>query len=362
MSRMINPVRRPVRRQQAEFYLFITLLSFAVSVAVTRLFLYLADYPQLGGGGLHIAHVLWGGLLLFIAALLPLIFANRWVYLWGAVLAGIGVGLFIDEVGKFITQNNDYFYPAAAPIIYAFFLMTVLLYLGIRKPGMQDARTELYSIFESLEEVLDHDLDIHERILLAKRLRAIRDEPDHPDQSQLASALLDYLNSESLHLAPPLPGFWLRLLSKARALEARYINPLRMRAIIIGGLGGLGLVSLIRTTQMMTTPPTLEIPVSNPAATYWFLARLGLDSFVSLLLLVAAGLMIWGHIPRGLSLSYYGLLLSLTTVNLLVFYFHQFSTIIPATIQFALLLSVMYYKQKYIRETEQSSYPPRKPG
>jgi len=34
--------------------------------------------PQLAAGDLHIAHVLWGGLLLFAASLLPLVLANRW--------------------------------------------------------------------------------------------------------------------------------------------------------------------------------------------------------------------------------------------------------------------------------------------
>ena len=48
----------------------------------------------------------------------PLLFANRWALGTSAVLAGIGVGLFIDEVGKFLTQTNDYFFPPAAPIIY----------------------------------------------------------------------------------------------------------------------------------------------------------------------------------------------------------------------------------------------------
>ena len=63
------------------------MLSFAASVALTRLFLDLTGYPRLGGEGFHFAHVLWGGLALFIAALLPLIFANRWVYLADAILA-----------------------------------------------------------------------------------------------------------------------------------------------------------------------------------------------------------------------------------------------------------------------------------
>ena len=94
----------------------ITLISFAFSVGGTRLFLEVLGYPQLGGGQLHIAHVLWGGLFLFVASLLPLILINRWGLRLSALLAGFGIGLFIDEVGKFITQTNDYFYPAAAPI------------------------------------------------------------------------------------------------------------------------------------------------------------------------------------------------------------------------------------------------------
>ena len=128
MNHLFSYIRKPVERQDAGRYLLLTLLSFAASVSLTRLFLYLTGYPQIGGGTLHIAHLLWGGLLLFIAALVPLIFANRWVYTSAALLAGAGVGLFIDEVGKFITRTNDYFYPPAAPTIYAFFLLTVLVY------------------------------------------------------------------------------------------------------------------------------------------------------------------------------------------------------------------------------------------
>src|SRR5215471_9422571 len=106
MQRFSSQIRRPVRRQGAEQYLLVILVSFAGSVTLTRLFLALTGYPQLGGGELHIAH-----------ALVPLVFANRWAYLLGAALAGVGVGLFIDEVGKFMTRTNNYFYPLAAPIV-----------------------------------------------------------------------------------------------------------------------------------------------------------------------------------------------------------------------------------------------------
>src|SRR3970040_3181863 len=108
VGQWIGRIRRPVRRGRVERYLLLTLLSFAASVALTRLFLELTGYPQLGNSELHIAHVLWGGLMLFVAALLPLIYANRWVYDAGALLAGIGVGLFIDAVGKLINQSNTY--------------------------------------------------------------------------------------------------------------------------------------------------------------------------------------------------------------------------------------------------------------
>jgi hypothetical protein len=172
MRQAMGGVRAPVRRGGARRYLLWMLLAFAASVGLTRAFLALTGYPQIGGGALHIAHVLWGGLLLFAAALLPLILANRWAFSWSAILAGLGVGLFIDEVGKFITQTNDYFYPAAAPIVYALFLLTLLLYLQVRRPAPRDARARLYRALELMEEILDHDLQPTEHEELVSQLRA----------------------------------------------------------------------------------------------------------------------------------------------------------------------------------------------
>ena len=82
--------------------------SFLVSAVVTvlgiRAYLSATGYPQLGGGGLHIAHVLWGGLLMMAGVLLILLRLGRAALRTGAVLAG--VGFFIDEIGKFVTSES----------------------------------------------------------------------------------------------------------------------------------------------------------------------------------------------------------------------------------------------------------------
>lgn len=62
--------RPPARRFRAERYLTLILLSFTLSVMVTRLFLYVTGYPRLATGILHVAHVLWGGLLLWSAVVI----------------------------------------------------------------------------------------------------------------------------------------------------------------------------------------------------------------------------------------------------------------------------------------------------
>jgi hypothetical protein len=360
MNRLTSRVQKPVKRECAEHYLLITLLSFAASVTLTRLFLELTDYPQLGGGEMHIAHVLWGGLLLFAAALIPLIIANRWAYYLGAVLCGTGVGLFIDEVGKFITANNDYFSPLAAPIIYALFLLTVLLYLRIRRPSSLDARSELYRALDAMEEVLEHDLDPLEKAELEERLEHISAQSEQPDLARLADQLLVFLNSDSLNLAPEQSPLWHTVLERWRGFEARWITRRRLKAALSGGLIALGIMAsanLLRSLPMGSADSlrhTLlrliaEGQIQSAGSLNWFAARLALEITVGLLLILAGVMLISTKDDLGVGLGSLGLLLSLTAVNLLIFYFDQFSTIVIASVQFLLLLGLSYYRRHFIQ-------------
>jgi hypothetical protein len=50
-----------------------------------------------------------------------------------AVVGGAGFGLFLDEVGKFLTRDNNYWYRPAASI-YAVFVLLVVLERWLRNP------------------------------------------------------------------------------------------------------------------------------------------------------------------------------------------------------------------------------------
>jgi hypothetical protein len=372
MQPMITRVRKPVEREGAEFYLFLLLLSFAASVSLTRLFLELTGYPQLGNQTLHIAHVLWGGLLLFISALLMLIYANRWVYRLGAVLAGVGVGLFMDEVGKFVTQNNDYFYPPAASIIYVFFLLVVIFYLEVRKPNRRDARSELYRALDTFEEVLDRDLDDIERAELEDRLHYIVENAEHYEFSNLAEELLQFVQSKHIPIVQRTQGRFAHLLDSLRAFDQHWLTRRRMKAILLGGLGVLGIWALRDLTLLLLETKSYEYlirvlvdqithgRVTGTTSLAWLTAGIALKAALGLALLAGIGVFLAKREKQGLRLLYFVLLLFLTVVDLLEFYFEQFSTIVPALVQFLLLLLLIHYRRRFALGGVSDSGPSKK--
>jgi hypothetical protein len=101
-----------------------TFLVFGVgTILLTRLYLQLTGFPKIGGGsGLHFAHMLIGGALMTVTIVLLFAFLGRQVRSFASLLGGIGFGLFIDELGKFITSDNNYFFQPTIALIYVVFV------------------------------------------------------------------------------------------------------------------------------------------------------------------------------------------------------------------------------------------------
>jgi hypothetical protein len=119
---------------------------------LTRFYLRLTGFPQVGGGQLHIAHLLWGGLLMLVAMVLLLAVLGKRAKRLGAVIGGLGFGLFLDELGKFITRENDYFFQPTIALIYVVFIVLFLAFRSIERGS--------YSSHELLANVGDEVIEL----------------------------------------------------------------------------------------------------------------------------------------------------------------------------------------------------------
>ena len=357
-----------VRRDKAPRYIFLMVLSFATTVVVTRYYLELTGYPQIGGGDLHIAHLLWGGLALFIASLLPLLIANQGTYYWAAVLSGVGVGLFIDEVGKFITKTNDYFYPAAAPIIYGVFLLTVLLYIEIRRRDDATPRGRFYAVLDQLPVVFDQNLTPEELTDLTDHLQAIADQKANPTLAHLATNLLAFFRSEQFNVVQKVPTWYDQLWADFQTAWQKHVTRGRHRWLLVLGLGLPQLVALaellllvviiLNPTQVITAWAQ-DLLSSGQLDTLnnipWLAVRLFLDGLTGVMALAGAILLLVRKEQLGLSLGIMALVLSLTVNNLVVFYQDQFQALTFTLIQGVILLLAVLYRRWYL--TDDSTDP-----
>jgi hypothetical protein len=179
-----------VRNLAAEEMLELFMVTAVLAVLVIRFLLGLSGYPQLGGSGLHIAHMLWGGVLMLVALFLMLVYLGMRVLRLAAIVGGLGFGVFVDELGKFITSDNDYFYRPAIALIYLVFAALFLVLRAVQRQRAWSEETYLINVLVMLQEAVLHDLDTVEHRHALALLQKVKPAPDSlvaPIQAMIAA-------------------------------------------------------------------------------------------------------------------------------------------------------------------------------
>ena len=81
-------------------------------------------------------------------------------------------GLFIDELGKFITSDNNYFYRPAIALIYVVFVLFFLRLRTFERHRRASEDVYLANALVLLQDAAIHDLDLKEKNLLLHWLRS----------------------------------------------------------------------------------------------------------------------------------------------------------------------------------------------
>lgn len=338
------------RRDRAERYLLVTIVAFAVTVAATRWYLDLAGYPTIGGGDLHVAHVLWGGLALVIAVLLPMVFIGQRALLLSALLGGIGVGLFIDEVGKFLTTSNDYFYAPAAPIIYGGILVLVLLWFVVRRTRAASRHQVTHALIEALQDSVDGRLTDSRRDHLLAQADGLEPVADAAGPS-VAEQVTNVLRSPAVEQNFGRQG-WIESGRARQALER--ILPTRVeRWLVVLALAWTVLQSVVAVLVLLFWDQIivggLQLgdsggPLEYPSEPAWALLLLVVQVVVGLGGAAALSLLRTGRERQAMRVAAIAVLVSMVAGDLVAFYAFQIGALASTVIDLVLLGLIIDYR------------------
>lgn len=203
-----------IRNLDAVSYAELFMVCAVSSILGIRLFLHLTGYPQIGNSTLHIAHMLWGGLLMLVAIIMLLSFIGKRIEFWAAIIGGVGFGMFIDEVGKFVTSDNDYFFEPSIAIMYVVFVL-ILLSIHTIKTGWTFTKGEyLLNAIKGLEEVALQHLDVEEK-------RAVLGYLEKSDPKDPLTGALQKLIADTKPIPAEEPGYYSRLKTSFRRFYVR---------------------------------------------------------------------------------------------------------------------------------------------
>jgi hypothetical protein len=322
------------------------LVSAVSSILFIRFFLTITGFPHVGGSSLHIAHMLWGGFLLMIAVVMVLSFLGNRTLRIASVIGGIGFGVFIDELGKFITSNNDYFFEPTIALLYIIFLVLFFVFRYIEQHQALTQKEYVMNAFQLFEEVINNDLDTAER---AKLLQYIR----HAKNYQFADELLAL--ATAVETAPPKQkSRWQKLFQEIDDFFRSFIDSVLFRKVVILFFVLESLV-LIANLILVIMNSSGHIPFITPElpdrATITFWGEIISITASSYFVLIGIGYFRFNR-QKAYEMFKYSLLISILLTQFFEFYHEQFAALVGLSINLVVLSVINYLLKIERKQTE----------
>jgi hypothetical protein len=336
--------RKFIRDFEAGGHLDLFFVAAVATVLLIRLFLQLTGFPQLGSSTLHIAHMLWGGLGMLVAIIILLSYVGRTGHKLSAVIGGAGFGAFIDEVGKFVTQDNDYFFQPAISIIYVVFILTYIVIRWLHNASRRTALEYLVNALQEAQQVAVGDLDLDERD------RALRylEKCDHNDPLVRGLGRL-FRESESVVATSP------DVFSRAKSIAVHYYRKIVAKpwfgiAVVLFFVGQL-VVQIAHTVSLLVFHRSwLEVLIRRPIEKFgttdthitYFQLSIMLFSLLAAVLVAAGAWQIDKSKLRAFHLFQKSILVSIFFIQPLMFYRDQWSALIGLAFDIVVLVALRF--------------------
>lgn len=299
--------------------LLLVMISAVCSLLGTRLFLELTGYPEISNEKWHIAHVLWGGLAMVAGMVLTLAFHGEKTRKKAAVVFGIGLGWFVDEIGKFLSHDNNYFFQPAIVFMYVFFVLLFLLYRYFERMQVKDIRSLLYQIINRLEEVAEGDFEDEEKEEILKKL------------AELERKTVGKINDFSIALKKmimELPskknkGDKISNLLWKKLKFFGYHKVFKRKAI----MGLLLVLSVGYILEGLFSTIGLFLNISQSRLSWMLMMKIMADGLTVFMFLAGLWLIWKKEKKEGLEFFQRGLLISMFLSSIFRFYFEQFSAV-----------------------------------
>jgi hypothetical protein len=243
---------------------------------------------------------------------LLLAFLGRSIRYWAALLGGIGFGTFIDELGKFVTSDNNYFFQ---PTIAAIYILFVLLFVAFRVLNRHRALTPQECLANAVAVLQEAVLGRTTRLQRQRALRLL-------DQSGIQDPLVESvrLTLARIDAAPAQPSPLARVVAEARKLLGDAARQPWFQRVVVGVfvLHALAaviavVVLIVSDAEFTITVPGIDVAEAGQAIGTFLVTVLVL---IGVLRLPRAPLAAYGWFKRSV-------LVSIFLVQVFVFYSEQ---------------------------------------